>query len=128
MNVRKEIGWFLVVGTIVNATDFSIYYFLFHFMNFSLAKGISFTCAGIVGYLLNKHLTFKHKHPSYAEVARYTVINFLALGVNVLTNQTILHLWPDRVFGAIITATALTGLFTFICFKWWVFRKHIPQQ
>ncbi len=122
MNAGKETIRFLITGTIVNATDFSIYYFLFHFLPFSISKGISFICAGIVGYLLNKHWTFKYHQTSLTEVGRYTLINLLALGINVLTNQSILNLWPGAVLTAFIIATSLTGLFTFVCFKWWVFR------
>jgi len=122
-NTRREIIRFLIAGTIVNATDFSIYYTLFHFLPHSISKGISFTCAGIVGYFLIKFFTFKHNKPlSYAKVGQYALINSLALGINVLTNQSILKLWPGRVFLALIIATILTGLFTYVCFKWWVFR------
>ena len=127
MKAGKEIIRFFVAGTIVNATDFSIYYFLFHFFTFSISKGISFTSAGIVGYLLNKHWTFKNHHPSCTEVGRYILINFLALGINVLTNQSILNLWPRAVLVALLIATTCTGLFAFVCFKWWVFRKKIKE-
>jgi putative flippase GtrA len=127
-NARKEIIRFLIAGTIVTATDFSIYYFLFHFLLFSISKGISFTCAGIVGYLLNKYWTFKRNPPSYAEVGRYALINFLALGINVSTNQSILKRWPGAVFVALVIATILTSLFTFVCFKWWVFRAQLAGR
>ncbi len=123
MNTKKEIIRFSIAGTFVGATDFGIYYFLIHFLSFSLSKGISFTCAGIVAYLLNKYWTFKHSQPSYAEIGRCTLINFLALGINVLTNQSILNVWPGAVFLALIIASMFTGLLTFICFKWWVFRS-----
>lgn len=122
MNNKKEIIRFLIVGTIVNATDFSIYYFLLHFLSFSISKGISFTCAGIAGYSFNKCWTFQHNRRSYAEIGRYTQINILALVINVLTNQGILSLWPGAVWPALIIATALTALLTFIGFKWWVFK------
>ena len=126
-SARKEITRFLIAGTIVNATDFSIYYILFHFLSFSISKGISFTCAGIVGYLLYKYWAFKRNQPSYAEVGRYMLINFLALGINVTTNQGILNMWPGAVLAALTIATALTGLFAFICFKWWVFRILLKE-
>jgi len=127
MNARIEMVRFFAAGTIVNATDFSIYYFLFHFLPYSLSKGISFICAGIAGYLLCKHWTFRNHQPSYAEAVRYVFINFLALGMNVLTNQSILNLWPRAVFTALIIATSVTGLFTFVCFKWWVFRLPLNE-
>ena len=122
MKTRKEIIRFLIAGSIVNVVDFSVYYILFHFLSYAMSKGISFTCAGIVAYLLNKYWTFKRNQPSYTEVGWYILINFLALGVNVWANQGILNLWPKAVLLALIIATVLTGLFTFVCFKWWVFK------
>ena len=119
---------FLIAGTIVNATDFSIYYILFHFLPFSISKGISFTCAGIVGYLLYKYWTFQYNKPSYAEFGRYVLINSLALGINVITNQSILNMWPGAVFVALVIATILTALFAFACFKWWVFRALLKER
>jgi len=109
MNVRKEIDSVFNCRTTVNATDFSVYFILFHFLPFSLSKGISFTCAGIVGYLLGKYWIFKQNQQSYAEIGRYALINFLALGINVLTNQAILDVWPGAVLAALLIATALTG-------------------
>ncbi len=122
MNVRKEIARFLIAGVIVNTVDFSIYYILFHFLPFSISKGISFTSAGIVSYLLTKYWIFKRNQSSHAEIGWYVLINFLALGINVLTNQSMLNVWPKNILLALIFATALTGAFTFSCFKWWVFR------
>jgi len=127
MNNKKEIARFLIAGAIAGVVDFSAYFFLFHFLPFSVSKAISFTCAGIVGYLFYKYWTFKHKQASYAEVSRYALINFLALGINVLTNQHILNVWPGAVFVALVIATTLTSLFTFICFKWWVFRTILKE-
>ena len=121
-SARKEITRFLIAGTIVNATDFSIYFILFHFLPYSLSKGLSFSCAGVVGYLLCKYWIFKRNRLSYAEMGRYALVNLLALGINVLTNQAVLNVWPGAVLAALLVATALTGLFTFVCFKWWVFR------
>lgn len=122
MNARKEIVRFLIAGTFVVATDFGVYYFLIHFLSFSISKGISFTCAGIVGYLFNKYWIFKCSQPLCAEVGRYALISFLALEVNVLTNQSILNARPGTVFLALVIATILTSLLTFVGFKWWVFR------
>jgi len=128
MNDRKQIVRFFIAGTIVTATDFSIYYISFHFFSFSLSKAISFTCAGIVGYLLSKYWTFKQNQPSYAEICRYTIVNFIALGINVLINQSILNLRPGAVFFALVIATTVTSLFTFLCFKWWVFKIFFTKE
>ena len=125
---RKQIIRFCIAGIIVITTDCSIYYVLFHFLAFSVSKGISFTCAGIIGYLFDKYWTFERKEPSYGEVGRYTLINFLALGMNVLINQGILILWPGAVWAALVIATTVTSLFTFVFFKWWVFRSHNSRE
>ncbi len=122
MKTTKEVLRFLIAGAMINGTDFSVYFILFHFLPYSLSKGLSFSCAGIVGYLLCKYWIFKRNRLSYAEMGRYALVNLLALGINVLTNQAILNIWPGTVLVALLTATALTGLFTFVCFKWWVFR------
>ena len=76
-----------MAGAVVTATDFCIYYVLFHFFSFNVSKGISFLCAGIVGYLLYKYWIFKNKQASLFEVLRYAFINSLALGVNVAIND-----------------------------------------
>ncbi|MCX5678135.1 MAG: GtrA family protein [Candidatus Omnitrophica bacterium] len=125
---RKEVIKAFIAGTIVNATDFSVYYILFHFLPFSLAKAISFTCAGSLGYLLYKYWTFKHSQPSYLEFGRYALINFLALGINVIINQSILNMWHGAIYPALIIATIFTSLFAFICFKWWVFRIILKEK
>lgn len=123
MNTKKEIIYFSIAGILVGAIDFGTYYFLNQFIFFSFAKAISFTVAGIVAYLLNKYWTFKYNQPaSLIEVSRYVLLNFLALEINVLTNQMILHIWPGAFFFAFIIAAMLTSLLTFIGFKWWVFR------
>ena len=55
-------------------------------------------------------------------------INTLALGINVFINHRILTHWHGTVFVALIIATSLTGLFTFVSFKWWVFRHVLKEE
>jgi putative flippase GtrA len=125
MNARKEISRFIIAGMCVGATDFGIYLFLIHFLSINLAKGIAYTCGGIVAYFFNKHWVFNYNRPaSHSEVGRYLIVSLLALGINILTNKSILNLRPDAVLLALILASMLTGLLTFIGFKWWVFRER----
>jgi len=128
INFRKEFIRFCMAGAVVTATDFCIYYVLFHFFSFNVAKGISFTCAGIAGYLLYKYWIFKNKQASVFEVLRYAFINSLALGVNVAINHLMLSQRPRGIFTALIMATSVTSLFTFVCFKWWVFRIVLKEE
>lgn len=91
-------------------------------MSNGISKGISFISAGILGHGINKYWTFKQGQPSYTEAGRFALINVLALGVNVLTRQGILNLWPGAVWFALVVATAVTISLMFILFKWWVFK------
>ncbi len=123
MNATQEILRFSIAGILVVAADFGIYYVLIKFLPTSVAKAISFTCAGIVGYLLNKYLVFKNNQTSYAEMGRFILANLLALGLNVLINQIMLQSFQSPIWVALVTATAITNIMIFICFKWWVFKK-----
>lgn len=127
MNTKKEIIRFSIAGGIVGAIHFGIYYLLIRYLSFNLSAGISFIFAGIAAFLFNRYWTFKNSQRSYAEIVRYTLINFLALGINVFANQKILHIWPHAVFLALFTASMLTGFLTFICYKLWVFRVKLMK-
>jgi len=128
ISLKNEFIRFCIAGCIINATDFSIYYVSYHFLSFNVAKGISFTCAGVVGYLLCKYWIFKNYEPSFTEGVRYFTINSIALGINVFTNHRILSHWHGTVFTALIIATSLTGLFTFVFFKYWAFRSLLIEE
>jgi putative flippase GtrA len=123
MDTKQEIVRFFIAGVIVVTVDIGIYYVLVQFLPFSVSKAISFVIAGIIGYWLNKYWIFKRKRSSYKEVGRFWIINLLALGINVFTNQWILNVWHGAVGPALMTATAVTASLTFISFKWWVFKN-----
>ena len=123
MNNKKEIIRFCLAGILVVGTDSGVYTFLIHFCSFNLAKGLSFACGGAVGYVINKYWTFQSRRRSGAEVVRYCLINVLTLGLNIYINRSVLHFLPGAVFWAFVIATVLTGLFSYVSFKWWVFQK-----
>lgn len=126
LSVKKEIIRSSIAGTLVGATDYGSYYLLFHFLPFSLAKAIACLLAGIVAYWFNKYWVFQYSTlTSGWEIARYVLINFLGLGVNVLTNQLVLNMHPGAILLALVSASAVTGLVTFIAFKLWVFRIRV---
>ncbi len=127
MSTRAELIRFFTGGVIAGAVDFGVYLLLIHYFPFSVAKGISFTCGGIVAFMLNKYWIFvSNKSISPAEVGRYVIINVLALGVNVGVNQGVLTVWPEAILPALIAASMMTGLITYCGFKWLVFR--VPVQ
>ncbi len=114
---------FFVGGIFVVTVDFGVYFFLKLILPLDVSKGFSFICAGAVGYVLNKYWTFKFAQASYIEMGRYAFINLMSLVVNVVINRQILNAWPGAILVALSAATAVTSIFTFVCFKWWVFRK-----
>ena len=118
----SEIIKFSISGVVVVGTDFCIYYLLINFLPNAVAKAISFTCGGVVAYVLNKYWTFKQKQQSSSEVVRFIVANFMALGLNVATNEIILKINHEAVFLALVVATTLTSVFSYVVFKFWVFK------
>lgn len=120
----SEVLKFSLTGILVVATDGGIYYLLINVLDNPVAKGMSFTCGGIVAYVLNKYWTFKQEKKSNSEVLRFIFANFLALGLNIGVNQFILHSNNNAIFTGLLGATTATAVFTFIVFKFWVFRSN----
>ncbi len=125
MYPKPQIFRFQIAGCIAGVTDFIIYYFLVHFLYFSVAKGIAFIGAGVLSFVLNRFWVFPYgKRSSYRQMWRYVLINCLALEINIITNQAVLNIWPRSIVVAWVMASMVTGLLTFIGFKWWVFVKE----
>ena len=87
-----------------------------------ISKGISFVCAGMVGYLFNKHWTFSQHHRSHSEMVRYGATEFFLLGFNISFNKGVLMLWPEATFPAAVAASLSTALVSFVLKKTWVFK------
>jgi len=119
---KTQIIRYLIVGTFVVGVDLLVYYLLNNLLSYNFSKGISFTAGGVAGYFLHRGWTFEHKNASWPAAVRYTVINFLTLGFNVMSNRDMLMVWPGAVFAGWVMAAALTGVLTFVCYKWWVFK------
>ena len=112
----------MIVGTFIVAVDLGSYYLFLHFFHPSISKALSFTCGAAVGYFFHKYWTFEQKRWSYSEVVRYVVINFFGLVINLPLHKSFLNIFPEAFFGAWAFATVLTGILSFISFKWWAFK------
>lgn len=123
MSQIQEILRFSVAGIAVITADFSIYYFLSQFLPYNIAKAVSFTCAGIVGYMINKFWVFKNQQSSAAEMVRFLLVNLIALGMNVAVNHLLIESFRTSKLFALITATAVTNVMIYVSFKWWVFKQ-----
>ena len=102
MNTKKEIARFCIAGAVVGAADFGVYYALIQYLPVNLSKGLSFTFAGIIGYLFSKFWVFDLQKSSYSMIGRYALINGLALIINVTINGYILRLFPGAIFSALL--------------------------
>ena len=111
-----------MVSPMVGATDFGVYFLSKIFLPVDIAKGISFICAGIAGYLFNKYWTFSQHRRSHTEMIRYWITEVFLLGFNISVNKGILLLWPQAHFLGAATASLSTALVSFICKKMWVFK------
>ena len=121
--IEKEISKYLVVGILAVSTDFSVYFLLLDFLNYSFSKGISFVCGCIVAYVLNKYWTFSLKDRSIIEMFKFAMLYTTTLGANVVVNKISLMLFPRLVLFAFLAATGTSTVLNFIGQKWWVFKK-----
>jgi putative flippase GtrA len=120
---RRHFIVFTIVGAAAISMDMGTYYFLINFLPKAAAKTMSFFCGGVIAYFFNKYWTFQQAESSGAEVGRFVLANTAALVLNVSTNQGMLILWPTKVLLALMIATAVTFVFSFFIFKFWVFKS-----
>lgn len=114
---------FNLVGALVVGTDYGVYYVLQGVMPSAVAKTISFTCGGVVGYILNKLWTFKTTERSVWELVKFAIVNVAGLGFNVGVNALLLRLTRGNVTVAFAVAASSTGIAIYLGQKFWVFRK-----
>jgi len=124
MKEKKEMTRYLIIMPLVGAADFGIYFLCVRFLSPFVSKAISYAIANGVAYLANKYWIFKRQRKQAAapEVGRYVVLEVVLFVGNVSINQAILFVWPHTILPAIITASLLTVLLSFIFKKFWVFK------
>lgn len=122
MQTKKELIRYCIVTPVVGAIDFGIYYLSKLFLPISVAKGISYVCAMIVGYVFSKHWVFSKHKTCRPEIARFLVTDVVLLGYNVIANQMFLNFRPHAIFLALAFASVSTAVLSFAIKKWWVFK------
>ena len=122
MKTRIEFVRFCLVSMMVGTTDLGVYFLAKNILPIDVSKGLSFVCAGILGYFFNKHWTFDRHHRSNSEMVRYGATEFFLLGFNISVNRGLLLLLPEAHFLAAATASLSTALVSFVCKKMWVFK------
>ena len=132
---KKEISRFILSGILAVLTDTFVYYILSHFIDLSLAKGISFLTGTITAYLMNKYYTFEQKRKSIKEVVKFLLLYLVSLAANVGVNKTCLLILPAAFsYISFLNNFQAVKLFSFLCAtgtstiinfsgqKFWVFK------
>lgn len=132
--LKKELCRFIIAGCCAVGIDCLFYYILSHYINLSIAKGISFLIGTIVAYLINKYYTFEQKRKSKSEIAKFFCLYISTLIANVSVNKISLIVLPlifkyisfldnfeiIKLF-AFVCATGTSTILNFIGQKYWVF-------
>jgi len=119
--IKKELKRFLVAGVGAVCADLFTYYIMVNFLQYDIAKTISFILGTIVAYILNKYWTFEKYERSYKEVVKFGLLYTFTLGANVMTNKIVLKI-TDALLLSFLVATGVSTVLNFIGQKWWVFR------
>lgn len=134
--IKKELCRFIIAGCCAVGIDCLFYYILSHYINLSIAKGISFLLGTIAAYLINKYYTFEQTKKSKTEIAKFFALYIFTLFANIGVNKISLILLPIifkyipfldnfemvKLF-AFLCATGTSTILNFIGQKFWVFKE-----
>lgn len=95
--IKRELGIFLIVGSLTVLIDFLTYRGLLwaQWFNVETAKGIGFLTGTVFAYFANKWWTFGHKSHAKGSVWRFILVYSLTLSVNILVNSLLMHWLSD---------------------------------
>ena len=125
--IRKEVGVFLVVGSLTVVVDYIVYQVaLWSGMATSPAKGIGFVAGTIFAYFTNRVWTFGHRRAVVGSVYRFIVLYAMTLAANVAINAYVLTVFephPWAVHIAFFLATGVSAMLNFLGMKFFVFHE-----
>jgi putative flippase GtrA len=120
--IQKELKRFLVAGLSAVGTDLGMYYILLNFFSTGVSKAISFLLGTIISFIINKYWTFGMNEKSVKEIVKFGILYSCTLGVNVITNKTIIDN-TGLVSLAFLVATGVSTVLNFIGQKFLVFNE-----
>lgn len=118
----KEILKFLVGGGSAVVVDALFYAILKAYIDFSVAKAISYILGAFVGFIINKLWTFESKKFKVAEIYKYIILYACSALLNTGVNKFVIWIIPSTVF-AFLCATGTSTVMNFLGQKFLVFRK-----
>ncbi len=121
--IRRELGTFLIIGSLSVAIDFCTYHAGLRFaqLDASFAKALGFIAGATFSYFANKRWTFGYPTARRGSAQRFIVLYGVTLAANVMINSIALdHLASYR--WAFVVATATSTILNFLGMKLLVFK------
>jgi|SRR5450830_48904 len=126
--IKRELGIFLIVGTLTVLLDFGVYRSLvwFQVTGIDMAKTIGFLSGTVFAYFANRFWTFRCHSPAVGTAWRFILVYATTLGINVLINSFALKFFNSIVLAvqlAFLLATGVSAMLNFMGMKFFVFKK-----
>lgn len=127
--IRRELGIFLIVGSLTVVVDFLTYQALLEWagLDAGLAKAFGFLAGTVFAYVANRYWTFGRKHHRSGSFWRFGLVYAITLAVNVLINSVVLQKMTGAFAAvqiAFLLATGVSAILNFIGMKLFVFRER----
>ena len=126
--IRQQFVRYAMIGVLLNAALYGSYLLLTHtVMGSRAAMSITYCVGVLIGFLLNRKITFSFNGRDNAALFRYIVSYAVGYGVNLLGLWLLVDLagFPHELVqgGMIITLAFML----FALQKWWVFSERQTQ-
>ncbi len=116
-----QLSRFILSGISAVTVDLLAYYILANYLNYDLAKTLSFICGTIVAFIANKYFTFQKYEKRNKEVWQFVLLYLATLIVNVAINRIVLEISQIVLLGFLV-ATVFSASLNFLGQKFWVFK------
>ncbi len=127
--IKRELGIFLIVGSLTVLVDFAVYRGLLWLdvASIDLAKGVSFLAGTVFAYFANRFWTFGHQSIAAGSVGRFAALylsTFIAnIAVNALALKALIDV-PSSLQWAFLLATGVSATLNFLGMKFFVFHSQ----
>ncbi|WP_425548592.1 GtrA family protein [Allohahella marinimesophila] len=98
------------------------YFLLSLYIDYNVAKGISFCLGSIVAYVLNNIWTFKVTKFTHVNVMKFSLLYITTFLFNVAINALVFLAFEIK-FLAFLFATGVSAVLNYVGLKYWVFKK-----
>ena len=131
--IKRELGIFLIVGSLTVLIDFGAYQSLVWFgvIGVDMAKAIGFFVGTLFAYFANLFWTFGRNSHVPGSLWRFAALYGATLGANVLVNSLGLKLFADAIAAvhlAFLLATGISATLNFLGMKLFVFKSRATSR